>query len=270
MSLRVVIGQYYPADSVVHRLDPRIKLTLLLAWFALAFVADSLAGLGLLLALLFVTMLASRIPARVQLKALAPLLFLLLFPLIFNILFITTGDVLASVGPLTISSDGVYRAIFMTLRLLLLFSTAVLLTLSTSAIALCDALASMLAPFRRFGLPAFEIAMMAAIAMRFLPVLTQTYEHIRRAHLARGSKLGQGAPLARLRALAPVLVALLAQSFRMAEELANAMESRCYNGAERTHYHVLAIRRRDVISLIIMLIILGILVALRFYVNVGY
>jgi energy-coupling factor transport system permease protein len=257
------IGRFYPSDSFIHQLDPRVKLTLLLVWIALAFVADSFVGLGLLLTLLAAALLASHVPARVYLKALAPLLFLLVFPLAFNPLFVTTGELLFSAGPVFITTDGLYRALFTTLRLLLLFSTATLLMLTTSAIALCDAIANMLAPFQRFGLPAFELAMMASIALRFLPILAETYEHIRRAHLARGSKLGQGSPRARLRALAPVLVALFAQSFRMAEELACAMESRCYNGARRTHYHVLAIQRRDVGVLALAVLIATALAALR-------
>ena len=264
MLSRFVIGKFYPAKSVIHQLDPRIKLSLLLAWIALAFVADSLVGLGLLLLLLLACCAVSRIPLRVQLEALAPLLFLLIFPLVFNVLFIQTGEVLFKAEPLLVTTDGIYRAVFMTVRLFLLFSTAVLLTLTTSSIALCDAVANMLAPFERFGVPAFEIAMMASIALRFLPILAETYEHIRRAHLARGSALGQGSPLARLRALVPVLVALFAQSFRLAEELANAMESRCYNGTQRTHYHLLAVKCKDIIALAIILVCAVALIILRF------
>jgi energy-coupling factor transport system permease protein len=151
----------------------------------------------------------------------------------------------------------------MTLRLFLLFGVAAALTLTTNSIALCDAVASMLAPFRRVGLPSFEIAMMTSIALRFVPILTQTYEHISQAHRARGSALSSGSPLARIKALAPVLIALFAQSFRLAEELACAMESRCYNGEQRTHYHILAIRSRDICAILVMLAVLAALIILR-------
>lgn len=263
MVLRIVIGQFYPAKSFIHQLDPRIKLTLLLAWIALAFVANTIQGLGLLLLLLLAACIASKIPAGVQVRAALPLLYLLIFPLVFNVLMITSGDIVFTVGPLVVSTDGLFRSCFMTLRLLLLFWSAVLLTLSTSSIAICDAVASMLSPFQRFGLPSFEIAMMTAVAMRFIPVLADTYERIRQAHQARGSALGQGSLSARVKALAPVLVALFAQSFRMSEELAEAMESRCYNGSRRTHYHQLQIKRGDIWVICITLVFAAVLITLR-------
>jgi energy-coupling factor transport system permease protein len=245
---RITLGQYWPGASPIHAIDPRTKLTLLLAYIVLAFVASTLPMLCLLFLPVAAAAVTARTPASVLLRALAPLLFLLLFPIAYNLFFVAAGEPLLELGPVLVTDEGAYSAAFISLRMLLLFGVAVLLTLTTRPIALCDAVAGMLAPFERFGVPGFELAMMASIALRFVPILMETFEHIRKAHSARGSSLGAGGPIARLRALAPILTALFAQSFRQAEELAQAMESRCYNGSRRTHYHQLAFGRRDAIA----------------------
>jgi energy-coupling factor transport system permease protein len=242
----IAIGQFHNVDSVVHRLDPRVKVTLLFVLIVSAFFIDSLLGLGIFLAfMLVVTALASLTP-RLVIKALAPLGFLLIFPLIFNLFFVSDGTPLLEWGPVLITDEGAWRAAFMTLRLLLLFFTASVLTLTTSPIALCDATAAMLAPFRRFGVPAYEIALMTSIALRFIPTLLEDLDRIRKAQTARGAVFDRGGPIARVKALLPCLVPLFAQSFRHAEELALAMESRCYHGGDaRTHYHLLKLTPSD-------------------------
>ncbi|MDR1013494.1 MAG: energy-coupling factor transporter transmembrane protein EcfT [Coriobacteriales bacterium] len=251
MAFDITIGQFHPADSLVHRLDPRIKTTLLLVLVVAVFFADGFAGLGLVLLFLLAVMALSALTPGLVLKAAAPLCILLVFPLLFNVFFTPDGTPLVSWGVVHITDEGLYRALFMTLRLLLLFVSAVLLTLTTSPIALCDATASMLRPFRRIGVPAYELSMMMSIALRFIPTLLEDFDHIRKAQRSRGAVFDRGGPLARLRALLPCLVPLFAQSFRHAEELALAMESRCYHGGEhRTHYHLLKIRTADVAAAI--------------------
>ncbi|MDR2586923.1 MAG: energy-coupling factor transporter transmembrane protein EcfT [Coriobacteriales bacterium] len=251
MAFDIAIGQFHNADSLVHRLDPRIKVTLLFVLIVAAFFIDNLLGLGIFLVFLLVTTALASLTPRLVIKALAPLSFLLIFPLIFNLFFIADGTPLLEWGPVLITDEGAYRAVFMTLRLLLLFFSATLLTLTTSPIALCDATAAMLAPFRRFGVPAYEISLMISIALRFIPTLLEDFDHIRKAQTARGAVFDRGGPIARVRALLPCLVPLFAQSFRHAEELALAMESRCYHGGDdRTHYHVLKMGARDACAVV--------------------
>ncbi|MDR2672701.1 MAG: energy-coupling factor transporter transmembrane protein EcfT [Coriobacteriales bacterium] len=265
MAIDSIIGQYYHQESLIHQLDPRVKLTLLLVFIVLAFLANSLLALALLLALLVSVALVSRIPAAAIFKALLPLAVLLIFPLLFNLFFIHSGNVLLQLGVIEITSDGVYRAIYMTLRLLFLFASATMLTLTTSTIAISDACAAMLRPLQRFGLPAFEVSMMLSIALRFIPILTDTYTDIRKAQQARGAVFSQGSPLARLRSLVPLLVPLFAQAFRHGEELATAMESRCYHGGQRTHYRLLKMRRADFIAMSIVGALTVALIVLRFF-----
>jgi energy-coupling factor transport system permease protein len=248
----ITIGQFHNADSLIHRLDPRVKVTLLFVLIVSAFFTDSLLGLGLFSLFMLIVIALSALTPRVVIKALAPLSFLLLFPLLFNLFFLPDGTPLLSWGFLRITDTGVFRALFMTLRLLLLFLSATLLTLTTSPIALCDATASMLRPFGRFGVPAYEISLMISIALRFIPTLLEDFDHIRKAQMVRGAVFGRGGLIVRLQTLLACLVPLFAQSFRHAEELALAMESRCYHGGEnRTHYHTLELQARDAYATII-------------------
>jgi energy-coupling factor transport system permease protein len=240
MAFDIAIGQYHNADSLVHRLDPRAKVTLLFVLIAATFCTDSFPGLATVLLFLLLVIALSSLTLRIVAKALAPLSFLLIFPLLFNLLFTPGGTPLLSWGIILITDEGLYRAVFMTLRLLLLFLSATLLTLTTSPIALCDAIASMLKPFERIGVPAYEISLMISIALRFIPTLLEDFDRIRKAQLSRGAVFDRGGPIARAKALVPCFVPLFAQSFRHAENLALAMESRCYHGGDRrTHYHTL-------------------------------
>jgi energy-coupling factor transport system permease protein len=245
----ITIGQFHNADSLIHRLDPRIKITLFFVLIVTAFLTDGLPGLGLLLAFMLVAVALSSVKLRVVAKAMAPLCFLLIFPLVFNLFFTPGGTPLFSWGVILVTDEGAYRAFFMTLRLFTLFLSATLLTLTTSPIALCDATASMLKPFERFGVPSYEISLMISIALRFIPTLFEDFDHIRKAQLSRGAVFSRGGLIKRARALLPCLVPLFAQSFRHAEDLALAMESRCYHGgSNRTHYHVLKIRTSDIVA----------------------
>jgi energy-coupling factor transport system permease protein len=237
---------------------------LLLVFMVLAFVANGFKSMALLVLVLVGVAAASRVPVRVMARTALPLAVLLLFPLILNPFFIRTGDVLWQAGPVLITTDGLLQAGYMTLRLAVLFFVAVLLTLTTSQIALCDATAALLGPLTRFGVPAYEISMMVSIALRFIPTLLSDYAHIRTAQIARGANLGQGGPLHRIRSVVPLIVPLFAAAFRHAEALALGMESRCYHGgSKRTHYHVLKLARRDAVAIAIMAVLLVVLVVLR-------
>jgi energy-coupling factor transport system permease protein len=252
MAFDIAIGQYHNAESLVHRLDPRVKVTLLFVLIAAAFFINTALGLGLYFLFMLTVIALSSLPLRLVGKALAPVCFLLIFPLIFNLFFVAEGTELIHWGIIRITTEGISRAFFMTLRLLLLFLSATILTLTTSPIALCDAIASMLRPFARFGVPAYELSMMISIALRFIPTLLSDLDHILKAQQSRGAVFDRGGPLARLRALLPCFVPLFAQSFRHAETLALAMESRCYHGgSNRTHYHVLKMHVRDAVAALV-------------------
>jgi energy-coupling factor transport system permease protein len=257
----IAIGQYHHAESIMHRLDPRAKLTLLLVFMVSVFLVNGLMGMGVLILFLLFIIAISNIKLRVVLKAFLPLSFLLIFPLLFNIFFIQTGTPLVHWGIILITDDGIARAFYMTLRLFLLFLSATLLTLTTSPISLCDATASMLRPFERFGVPAYEISMMISIALRFVPTLMEDFDHIRKAQQSRGAVFDRGGPLARVKSIIPCLVPLFAQSFRHAENLALAMESRCYHGGDhRTHYHILKFAPRDGVATLVCVALLIVMI----------
>lgn len=257
MPYEVAIGQYYNINSLIHRLDPRIKLTLLLVFIIATFFVSTLPGLLVPLLFLLVAITLSRVPFSTVLKAIAPISFIFIFPLLFNFFFISSGQELLHWGPILVTDEGLWRGFFMTLRLFLLFLSANVLMLTTSSIALCDAVGSMLKPFERFGVPSFEISMMLSIALRFIPTLLEDFDRVRKAQLARGANLNSGGPIARIKALVPLLVPMFAQSFRHAEDLAYAMESRCYHGgSNRTHYHLLKIELRDYLAVIVVAILL--------------
>ena len=267
MALEGVLGKYMYRNSKVHALDPRVKLTLLFACIALAFVADSFAALGMLYALLFLCAALTRIAPLSILKAVAPLCLLLLFPLLFNLFFITEGEALVQAGPILITTEGVYRACYMTLRLFFLFAIATIFTLTTSSISVSDAIGAMLRPFARFGVPATELAMMVSIALRFVPTLISSYEDIRAAQQARGVDYSEKRPIARLRGMVSIMVPLFAQAFRHAEDLALAMESRCFHGGDRTHYRELKIHARDLVAIAIIVFLLAALIVMRITFN---
>ena len=246
MAFDIAIGQFHNAQSIIHRLDARTKITLLFVLIVTTFLADGFPGLIVVGVILLICIAFSSLSVKTILKAITPISFLLIFPLFFNLFFVSDGTTLLQWGFIQITDLGVYRAGFMTLRLFLLFLSAALLTLCTSSIALCDATAAMLRPFRRFGLPSYEISMMISIALRFIPTLLEDFDHIVKAQRSRGAVFDRGGPIARLKSVIPCLIPLFAQSFRHAEDLALAMESRCYHGGEnRTHYHILKFAPRD-------------------------
>ncbi|MGE5483009.1 MAG: energy-coupling factor transporter transmembrane component T family protein [Bacteroidota bacterium] len=235
LSARVPIGQYLPGESPVHRLDPRTKIIWTLLWMTALFGVASFAGYLSFAVFLGVALALARIPAWAVWRGIRPLLYLILFTAFFN-LFATPGELVARLGPFSITRAGLAAAGLVTARLLLLIAGASILTLTTSPLALSDGIEALLWPLRRIGVPAHELAMMMGIALRFIPTLLEEAERIMKAQKARGADFESGNLWQRVRSLVPILVPLFVSAFRRADELAVAMEARAYRGGEgRTH-----------------------------------
>lgn len=254
--MKAAIGRYYNVESPIHALDPRMKIHLLIIAIVGAFLARSFTGLALLLAVAVIVIVLSRVPIGFVGRAIAPFVILFVIPLVFNMFVKGDGAVLFSWGILTLTEGGLYTALFATVRLVVLFLFATIFTLTTSPIEICDATDFLLTPFARFGFPSHEVAMMMSIALRFIPTLQEEFGAIRKAQLSRGATFDEGGPIKRLKGVFPIIVPLFASSIRHAEELACAMESRCYAGGEhRSHYHILKTRPVDWLSLTMLVAI---------------
>ena len=248
----ITLGQYFPGKTVVHRLDPRTKLILLVAYIVALFTAGSWLGYGLCLAFLAASVWISKIKPKALVKGLKPVLIIVIFTAVLN-LFYTRGEhVLLQIWKITITAEGLQAAIFMTGRIVLLITGTFLLTYTTSPIDLTDALESLLGPLKKLRIPVHELAMMMCIALRFIPTLIEETDKIMCAQKARGADFETGSLLQRAKALVPILVPLFVSAFRRAEELATAMECRCYQGGEgRTKLKVLRYHRRDWMALLL-------------------
>lgn len=249
----MTLGQYFPAESVIHRLDARIKIVLAIAFMVLAFLVNTLQGYGMVLGLLVVTILLSRVPIRFVLKGLKPILFILIFTFVLN-LFLTPGQtVWVHWWIFTITKESLLFAVQMSVRLALLVAGTSMLTLTTAPLQLTDGLESLLRQLKAIRFPVHEMAMMMSIALRFIPTLAEEADRIRKAQAARGADFDTGGLFKRAASLIPLLVPLFVGAFRRAEELATAMEARCYHGGEgRTKLTVMHMGGRDYISLLIM------------------
>lgn len=249
----MTLGQYFPAESVIHRLDARIKIVLAIAFMVLAFLVNTLQGYGMVFAILLATILLSRVPIRFVLKGLKPILFILVFTFLLN-LFLTPGQtVWLHWWIFTITKESLLFAVQMSVRLALLVAGTSMLTLTTAPLQLTDGLESLLRPLKVIHFPVHEMAMMMSIALRFIPTLAEEADRIRKAQAARGADFDTGGLFKRAASLIPLLVPLFVGAFRRAEELATAMEARCYHGGEgRTKLTVMHMGGRDYISLLIM------------------
>ena len=246
----ITIGQYYPADSFVHKLDPRFKILAVLAYIIAAFFVKTYIGLFVLLAFLTVAVAASRIPLKVLLRGLKAIYVLLGITFVFNALLSGGQTEYFRLWIFRHTREGLVRAVFMALRLIMLITGASLLTLTTAPIALTDGMERLLSPFAKLHFPAHEVAMMMTIALRFIPTLMEEADRIMKAQSARGASFDEGGLIKRAKSVIPLLVPLFVSAFRRAEELAMAMEVRCYHGGEgRTRLHVLRFTRRDAIGL---------------------
>ena len=241
----------------MHALDPRAKILATAGLVLGLFLVDSIAGFLVVAVAVAALLAASGIPAGVFLRILRPVAFIVALTVLFQVLFSREGATLVEWGPLEIHSGGLRLGLFLGLRILLLVSAAGLLTATTSPVALADGIENLLSPFKRVRFPAHEVAMMMTIALRFIPTLGEEAEKITKAQAARGADFSQGGPLRRALALVPVLVPLTVGTFRRADELAEAMESRGYQGGEgRTRYRELRFRARDALALVLTQLIL--------------
>ena len=238
----ITLGQYFPGNSPVHRLDPRTKLIMLVIYIVVLFAAGSWISYGVV----FASIAISRTPLKSIVRGLKPLVLILVFTGILNLLFTGGDTVLVSFWRITITLEGVERALFMMSRILMLIAGTFLLTYTTSPIALTDGLESLLGPLKKLRLPVHELSMMMCIALRFIPTLIEETDKIISAQKARGADFESGNLLQRVKALIPILVPLFISAFRRADELATAMECRCYQGDQgRTKMKLLHYRLVD-------------------------
>ena len=262
----ITLGQYFPGTSIIHRMDPRIKIVSVFLLITAIFLANNYVSYVALILFVALIVALSRIHLRTILKSIKPVIFILIFTAMIN-LFFTSGDhLIFSLGFVHIYWEGVSYAILMALRIVcLIVGTFVLLTYTTSPVALTDAIERLLSPFQKLGLPTHEFSMMMTIALRFIPTLIEETEKIMNAQKARGADFETGSLVKRAKALVPILIPLFVSAFRRADELAAAMECRLYHGGEgRTRMKVLKCTASDLASLCVFLLFIGLIVAINY------
>lgn len=248
----ITLGQYFPGDTVAHKLDPRTKILLVVLYIVALFSAGGVAAYAVMSLCLVVCVAVAKVPPRSMVRGLRPVLFIIVFTAVLNLLFTPGGREFFRWGAIRVSDVGIRTAVFMVLRIMLLIMGTFLMTYTTSPIALTDALENLMNGLKRFRVPVHELAMMMSIALRFIPTLIEETDKIMSAQKARGADLEGGNVVDRARAMIPILVPLFVSAFRRADELATAMECRCYHGGEgRTRLHALKYERRDYAALII-------------------
>ncbi len=262
----ITLGQYFPGNSAIHRLDPRTKLIFLVVYIAALFIAVSWISYGLIFLFLVTVIAVSTIPAKSIVRGMKPLVIIMVFTGILN-LFFTTGETpLVDIFGIRIYPEGIERAVFMIARILMLVTGTFLLTYTTSPIALTDGLESLLGPLKIIKLPVHELSMMMCIALRFIPTLIEETDKIMSAQKARGADFESGNLIQRVKALVPILVPLFISAFRRADELATAMECRCYQGGDgRTKMKLLRFRRNDYMAFLTALALLAAVIALNIF-----
>lgn len=259
----ISLGRFYPAESPLHRMDPRFKILATLVLMVLVFIANELYAFLAYAFFAVICVLVSRIPPIHVLKSMKPVLFLILFAFVLNV-FSGRGEAIFAVGPVTATWDGLATGLRMAARLTLLITTSSLLTLTTTPILVADAMERLMKPLQRFGFPAHEMAMMMSIALRFVPTLVEETDKIMKAQSSRGADYDTGGILRKARGLVSVLVPLFIGSFRRADELAVAMEARCYRGGEgRTRLRVMKATSSDWIAGGIILVFSAVVVLLE-------
>ena len=267
MALRdITLGQYFPGTSPLHRMDPRTKIVILVLYIVALFTARSLLTYGCLLAALAVTVAVSRVPLKSILRGLKPVVFILIFTALLNVLYTPGEHVLATFWVFTVTLEGVRTAAFMVLRIMMLITGTFLLTYTTSPILLTDGLERLFSPLKALRVPVHELAMMMSIALRFIPTLIEETDKIISAQKARGADFETGSLIRRAKALIPILVPLFVSAFRRADELATAMECRCYHGGEgRTRLKILRYAAIDLAAFVVGgLLLAGVIVLRRF------
>lgn len=249
----ITLGQYYQADSIIHKLDPRVKLVATITFIISLFVVQNFIGYIIAALFLVLAIKLSKVPFRFMIKGMKAIVFLLMITVVFN-LFLTPGEALISIWKLTITKEGLKTAVFMAIRLMFLIVGSSIMTLTTTPNSLTDGMEKLLNPLKKIKVPVHEIAMMMSIALRFIPILIEETDKIMKAQIARGADFESGNLIKKAKSLVPLLVPLFISAFRRANDLAMAMEARCYRGGEhRTKMKPLKYKRRDAAAYSILL-----------------
>lgn len=261
----ITIGQYFPGTTVIHKMDPRTKILAVVFYIAALFTAKGIVGYLLTLAFLIAAVRISKIKFKTIMKGVKPLIFIICFTAILN-MFYTDGNVLVKFWIFKITDAGIRQAVLMVARIVMLVTGTFLLTYTTSPITLTDGLELLLGPLKKIHVPVHELSMMMSIALRFIPTLIEETDKIMSAQKARGADFETGNLLQKAKALIPILVPLFVSAFRRADELATAMECRCYTGgAGRTRLSPLKWHKRDTVGLLISLALLAAVIVLRIF-----
>jgi energy-coupling factor transport system permease protein len=259
----ITLGQFVAGNSVIHKLDPRTKIVMMILYIAMTFLVEHIYFLAIPFAYLVIELILSRISLRYIVNALKPIRFLLILMFLLNLIFTKGNDVWIDLGFWKITGEAVLQACFLSIRIILLVAGASMLTLTTSPLALTDGIERLLSPLKILHFPVHELAMMMTIALRFIPTLMDESDKIRNAQMARGADFESGNVFRRVKSMIPILIPLFVSSFRKADELAIAMESRCYHGGDgRTRLHQLRFKVADLIALLISLLFVGVLIVL--------
>ncbi len=262
----ITIGQYFPGNSVIHRLDPRFKIIITAIYITMLFCASEIIGLSIGVAFVIFVLMLSEIPAKMMIKGIKPIVPVIIFTSVLNLFFID-GSVIFKWWIIKITLEGVQTSVFMVIRVICLIAGTSLLTYTTSPITLTDAIERLMSPLKKIKVPVHELAMMMTIALRFIPTLIEETDKIMSAQKARGADLETGGLVQRAKALVPILIPLFVSAFRRAEELALAMECRCYHGGEgRTRLKQLKSSGRDYIALGITMLFLDAVIAINCFI----
>jgi len=265
----ITIGQYYPTDSIIHQLDPRVKLIATFVYIISLFIFHSLYGYIVVAIFLLSVIQLSKVPFGYIIRGLKAVVVLLLFTSVFN-LFLTQGNPIFNLGFITITDKGLNSAVFFSIRLILLILGSSLMTFTTTPNQLTDGLEKVMGPLNRIKVPVHEIAMMMSIALRFIPILLEETDKIMKAQMARGADFESGGIIKRSKSMIPLLVPLFVSAFRRANDLAMAMEARCYRGGDgRTKMKPLHYSTRDFVAYFILLAYMASIVAIRVLENIG-
>ena len=267
----ISLGQYYPSNSYLHKADPRIKLIMTMFFIVTSFLCKNVLGFVGLLVFTLLLLVVSKLPFKMIMRSVRPIIIIIAFTTLINVFWTKGNNLIFSFSFISIYEEGLYNAFFMLVRIVtLVIGASVLVTYTTTPIALTDAIESLFSPLKKIKVPVHDFAMMMTIALRFIPTLMDETEKIMAAQKARGADFTNGSLVKRAKALIPILIPLFVSAFRRADELATAMECRCYRGGEgRTKLCALKCRFSDVLGLIVIILICASLVAFN-YLNIGY
>lgn len=256
----ITLGQFYPGNSFIHRLDPRVKIVGTFLYIVALFIVSDFIGFAIAAIALAIVIGISKVPFSFIAKGLKPIFLIIVFTFFIN-MFMTNGEILYKIGFLRLTKEGLYNACFMGIRLVLLIFGSSVLTLTTKPINLTDGIEYILNPLKKVGVPAHELAMMMTIALRFIPTLLEETDKIMKAQMARGADFESGNIIKRGKSLIPLLVPLFISAFRIAQDLAMAMEARCYRGGEhRTRLHEMKMSASDFVTLTILVLFLALII----------